>query len=141
MSNKRFSLKRAIVYIFVIGWAIPVTAIIFFISYLTNVKAIDSLNTSVLENVQSAVEVTKSGVLVGIDSMNNSAFDTALYEAHVLSLTNEQKSILHDSVTSILSFHFKSNNLFVTSMVYFINDEDTIYSIGNSQNEKHFGPC
>ena len=135
MLKNGFSLKRTILLILILCWVIPVTAIFITTTYFSNFKAREQLKETIINSVESAVEVTKNGLLLGVESMRLESFESEIFNAHQIFKKNNDQTYFYESIMVSLAQHYRSNNTFVTNMIYFLSDDETIYYMGSDYNE------
>jgi len=135
MLKNGFSLKRTILLILILCWVIPVTAIFITTTYFSNFKAREQLKETIINSVESAVEVTKNGLLLGVESMRLESFESEIFNAHKIFKKNNDQTYFYESIMVSLAQHYRSNNTFVTNMIYFLSDDETIYYMGSDYNE------
>ncbi len=135
MAKNGFSLKRTIMLILVLCWIVPVTAIVITTSYFANFKARAQLKETIINSVESAVEVTKNGLLLGVESMRLESFEMEILGAHQAYQNSKNQTSFYESIMNSFAQHYRSNNTFITSMIYFLSDDETIYYMGSDYNQ------
>lgn len=135
MAKNGFSLKRTIMLILVLCWIIPVTVIFITTTYFANYKARAQMKETIINSVESAVEVTKNGLLLGVESMQLESFESEVLSAHQTYTINKDQTYFYESIVGSLAQHYRGNNTFITNMIYFLADNETIYYIGSDYNQ------
>ena len=130
-----FSLKWGLMTMMLACWVLPFVIILSVMNYYASDQARQRVQNTIVNSVESAVEVTKNGIKNAMDMMRSDTFESNIKRARDHYRATGDKTTFHQSVTENLRFQYSGNNNFITSMIYFPTDYDTIYYVGNHMNE------
>lgn len=102
--------------------------------YYASVQARQQLNKTIVNSVESAVEVTKGGIVNSMEMMRANSFETNIKNAVAQYSIDQDKTKLYEDIMQNLTIQYSGSNSFRTSMIYLCNEPETIYYVGNNQN-------
>lgn len=132
--RKGISLKWGLISVIIIFWGLPLLVIFTIMGYYASVQARQQLNKTIVNSVESAVEVTQGGIVNAMDLMRASSFETNMKNAVAEYSVNSNKTKLYENIMQNLTIQYSGSNSFRTSMIFLCNEPDTIYYVGNHQN-------
>lgn len=132
--KREFSLKAGLIAIMVICWLVPVAIVLGAMDYYSSVQAGKQLQRTIIDSVESGVELTNSGLANTMDLMRAITFEANIRNAKNRYAIFDDKTRFYESVTQSLRSQFSANSTFMTSMIYLTSEPDTIYYIGNHLN-------
>ena len=103
--------------------------------YSASFQARDQLQKTIIDSIDGAVKATNSGIIDAVALMHSEVFDNSIETAYIQYKLVDDKTDFHEVVTENLNRQYSGNDMFLTSMIYFLSEEDSIYYVGNNENE------
>lgn len=137
-NKRRAQLKWSMITTLVFGWVAPLLVITFVLLYLISVKMSGQIEKTVTMTSDKAIELCDIQLNEAISSSRNASYMNNIRECYYSYKRTGKRKFL-SGVTTFLNQQYKFNELSLCTMVFFLEDPETIYFTSNGNDDENNG--
>ncbi|HWR18781.1 MAG TPA: histidine kinase [Clostridia bacterium] len=116
----------------VIGfWVLPIMLFTGVMGFYTLKNLRTQMTDTVITSVDNAVKNAVGAITSAMEASRASSYDRTVRDAYINYRRTEDGITLYTTVTEYLTRQYRYNDMFITTMLYFCEDPDTIYYTNN----------
>jgi two-component system sensor histidine kinase YesM len=116
----------------VIGfWVLPIMLFTGVMGYYAVKNLRTQMTDTVVTSVDNAVKNAVGAISSAMEASRASSYDRTVRDAYVAYRRNQDGIVLYTAVTEYLTRQYRYNDMFITTMLYFCEDPDTVYYTNN----------
>ena len=127
------SLKWSLIAIIAICWVLPIVLITGAVGLYISNNVKNQITDTVTASVRAAVDLAEAEIDSAIIASRKASYDPAIRSAYNRYLKDEDSVALYESITEFLTLQYKYDDKFITSLLFFTNDPETLYYTYNSE--------
>ncbi|OQB25136.1 MAG: Sensor histidine kinase YpdA [Firmicutes bacterium ADurb.Bin182] len=133
VSKQGISLKWSLIAIIVLCWVVPIFLITGAVGLYISKNVKNRINDTIISSVDSAVDLVQNEVDSAIGASRKASYDPAIRNAYNRFLYDGDSVALYESITDFLTLQYKYDEKFITTLLYFSSDPETLYYTYNPE--------
>lgn len=126
-NSKNQSLQLRLMMIILLCWVMPILAFMGITGYFISGNITRQMNDTITTSVTNAVKICQNRIDSAIAASQNASYNPAIRSAYTDYLNHQDKNALFDRVNTFLSQQYKYDDKFMTTLLYFCREPDTLY--------------
>ena len=133
------SLKWRLVIIVLLCWVLPVILILGVVGAYSYSQVKRQIADTITVSAQNAANMVKSGMENALSDSRAASYDPTIRTAYAAYQNDGDKVVLYGTLIEYLTRQYRYNDVFTTTMLFFLSEPDSIYYINNNANANAYG--
>lgn len=128
------SLKWRLVTIVLLCWVLPVLLILAVVGAYSYSQVKQQIADTITASAQNAAAMVRAGLENALSDSRAASYDPTIRNAYAAYQNDKDKVVLYDTLIDYLTRQYRYNDMFTTTILFFLNEPDNIYYINNNAN-------
>ncbi len=137
--KRAVSLKWRLVIIVLLCWVLPVILILGVVGAYSYSQVKRQIADTITVSAQNAANMVKSGMENALSDSRAASYDPTIRTAYVAYQNDKDEVVLYGTLIEYLTRQYRYNDVFTTTMLFFLSEPDSIYYINNNANANAYG--
>ena len=138
-ANRAPSLKGWLILMVLGCWILPILLFTGAMGYYAMRNLRNQMTDTITTSAQNAVQNATDAINSAMEASRASSYDHTVRKAYETYLKNKNGVSLYADVTEYLTRQYRYNDVFITTMLFFCNNSDTVYYTNNRANTNAYG--
>ena len=137
--KRAVSLKWRLVIIVLLCWVLPVILMLGVVGAYSYSQVKRQIADTITVSAQNAANMVKSGMENALSDSRAASYDPTIRTAYAAYQNDGDKVVLYGTLIEYLTRQYRYNDVFTTTMLFFLSEPDSIYYINNNANANAYG--
>ncbi len=137
--GRAVSLKWRLVTIVLLCWVLPVLLILAVVGAYSYSQVKQQIADTITVSAQNAATMVRAGLENALSDSRAASYDPTIRSAYAAYQNDGDKVVLYDTLIDYLTRQYRYNDMFTTTMLFFLDEPDSIYYINNNANAGAYG--
>lgn len=133
------SLRWWLIFMVIGCWILPILLFTGAMGYYTVRNLRSQMTDTIVTSVRNAVQNAASAIDSAMEASRASSYDRTVRDSYEAYRRDENGILLYTSITEYLTRQYRYNDVFITTMLFFCDEPETVYYTNNRANTNAYG--